>query len=282
MPALPVSPLAPASQPVLPRIPGVRLGGVAIGLKKNGGRDLMLAELAEGTTIAGALTRSLCSSAPVDWCRHALKGGKARVIVVNSGNSNAFTGKAGDLTVEATIVAASTLFRCHHNEVFIASTGVIGQPLSADAIPAAIPELAKKLKQTGWADAAEAIRTTDTFAKSVTRTAMIDGVKVTINGIAKGSGMIAPDMATMLAFVFTDANLPASVLQECLSAGVGPSFNSITVDSDTSTSDTLLLFATGKGGKHTAIAKAADKKLTEFRRALNAVLLDLALQVVKD
>src|ERR1700760_2545118 len=171
MPALPVSPLAPASQPVLPRIAGVRLGGVAIGLKKNGGRDLMLAELAPGTTIAGALTRSLCSSAPVDWCRESLKGGKARAIVVNSGNSNAFTGKAGDLTVAATVKAAVGIFGCRPTEVFIASTGVIAQPLPADAVASALPGIAKDVKPTGWKDAAEAIRTTDTFAKAVTRMA---------------------------------------------------------------------------------------------------------------
>ncbi len=281
MAGLTVSPLAPAKQPALPKIAGVRLAGAAIGLKKNGGRDLMLAELAEGTTIAGALTRSLCSSAPVDWCRHALKGGKARVIVVNSGNSNAFTGKAGDLTVEATIVAASTLFRCHHNEVFIASTGVIGQPLSADAIPAAIPDLAKKLKPTGWADAAEAIRTTDTFAKSVTRTAMIDGVKVTINGIAKGSGMIAPDMATMLAFLFTDAAISAKVLQKIVDRAVKRSFNSITVDSDTSTSDTVLFAATGAAGNH-QVDHAGDKKLKDFRRAVEDAMVELAQLIVRD
>src|ERR1700693_3093212 len=145
MPALPVSALAPASQPLLPQISGVRLGGIAIGLKKNGGRDLMLAVLPQGTTIAGALTRSLCSSAPVDWCRDGLKGGKARAIVVNSGNSNAFTGKAGDLTVAATVKATVAIFGCRPDEVFIASTGVIGQPLPPDAIAHALPALAKGL-----------------------------------------------------------------------------------------------------------------------------------------
>jgi len=164
----------------------------------------------------------------------------------------------------------------------MASTGVIGEPLPSEKIIKVLSDLVAQGAADHWRAAADAIMTTDTYPKAATATAMIDGVKVTINGIAKGSGMIAPDMATMLSFVFTDANLPASVLQDCLNAGVGPSFNSITVDSDTSTSDTLLLFATGKGGKHSAIAKASDKKLTEFRRALDAVLLDLALQVVKD
>jgi len=281
MPALPVSPLAPASQPVLPRIPGVRLGGIAIGLKKNGGRDLMLAELAPGTTIAGALTRSLCPSAPVDWCREALVGGKARAIVVNSGNSNAFTGKAGDLTVAATIKAAVAIFGCRPTEVFIASTGVIGQPLPPDSIAAALPGLAKGVKPTGWKDAAEAIRTTDTFAKSVTRTALIAGTKVTINGIAKGSGMIAPDMATMLAFLFTDAAIPADILQEIVSRAVKRSFNAITVDSDTSTSDTVLFAATG-ATKHKPVSKIGDKHLKDFRRAVESAMVELAQLIVRD
>ena len=281
MPALPVSPLAPASQPVLPRIAGVRLGGVAIGLKKNGGRDLMLAELAPGTTIAGALTRSLCSSAPVDWCRDALKGGKARAIVVNSGNSNAFTGKAGDHTVATTVKAAVAILGCKPSEVFIASTGVIGQPLPPDAIASALPGIAKGVKPTGWKDAAEAIRTTDTYAKAVTRSATIAGTKVTINGIAKGSGMIAPDMATMLAFLFTDAAIPAGVLQQIVTRAVKRSFNSITVDSDTSTSDTVLFAATGQT-KHKKVEKFGDKHLKEFRKAVESAMVELAQLIVRD
>jgi glutamate N-acetyltransferase/amino-acid N-acetyltransferase len=164
----------------------------------------------------------------------------------------------------------------------MASTGVIGEPLPTAKITAVLSGLVEQGAAGNWKAAADAIMTTDTYPKAATTTANIDGVKVTINGIAKGSGMIAPDMATMLSFVFTDANLPASVLQECLSAGVGPSFNAITVDSDTSTSDTLMLFATGKGARHAAIAKASDKKLVDFRRKLDALLLDLALQVVRD
>ncbi|HTJ64501.1 MAG TPA: bifunctional glutamate N-acetyltransferase/amino-acid acetyltransferase ArgJ [Alphaproteobacteria bacterium] len=281
MAGLSVSPLAPAKQPQLPKIAGVRLAGAAIGLKKNGGRDLMLAELAEGTTVAGALTRSLCSSAPVDWCRHALKGGKVRAIVVNSGNSNAFTGKAGDLTVETTVKAAAALVGCGDSEVFIASTGVIGQPLPPDSIAAALPGLVKKLKPTAWNDAADAIRTTDTFAKSVTRTATIDGVKVTINGIAKGSGMIAPDMATMLAFFFTDAAVPAKVLQKIVDRAVKRSFNSITVDSDTSTSDTVLFAATGAAGNHTA-SHAGHKSLKDFRHTVEDAMVELAQLIVRD
>jgi glutamate N-acetyltransferase/amino-acid N-acetyltransferase len=257
------------------------LAGAAIGLKKNGGRDLMLAQLAPGSTIAGALTRSLCPSAPVDWCRHALKGGKVRAIVVNSGNSNAFTGNAGDRTVEATVEAACQAIGCHRDEVFVASTGVIGQPLPPDAIALALPGLAKAVKPTGWNDAAEAIRTTDTFAKSVTRTAMIGDVRVTINGIAKGSGMIAPDLATMLAFLFTDAAIPAPVLRKIVERGVKRSFNAITVDSDTSTSDTVLFAATGAAANE-RIHDADDKVLKEFRRAAEDAMIELAQLIVRD
>jgi glutamate N-acetyltransferase/amino-acid N-acetyltransferase len=164
----------------------------------------------------------------------------------------------------------------------MASTGVIGEPLPTQKITKVLAQLAQEGAAGNWRAAADAIMTTDTYPKAATATATIDGVKVTLNGIAKGSGMIAPDMATMLAYVFTDATLPASVLQDCLAAGTGPSFNAITVDSDTSTSDSLMLFATAKGGKHPAIAKASDKRLAEFRRALDRLLLDLALQVVKD
>jgi glutamate N-acetyltransferase/amino-acid N-acetyltransferase len=281
MSALAISPLAPAAEPALPEIAGVRLGGTAIGLKKNGGRDLMLAELAPGSTIAGALTRTLCPSSPVDWCRHALKGGRARAIVVNSGNSNAFTGAAGDRTVHDTVEAAAGLFGCKHSEVFVASTGVIGQPLAPDAVAGALPALAKSLKPDSWSAAAEAIRTTDTFAKAVTRSTSIDGVPVTINGIAKGSGMIAPDMATMLAFLFTDAAIPAGVLQKIVHRAVKRSFNSITVDSDTSTSDTVLFAATGVA-QHKAVHHAGDRILKGFRRAVEDAMLELAQLIVRD
>jgi glutamate N-acetyltransferase/amino-acid N-acetyltransferase len=277
-----VSPLAPKAFPKLPPLAGVRLATVAAGVRYQQRTDVLLALLAPGTQVAGVFTTSKTASAPVLWCRDKLKGGEARVLVVNSGNANAFTGKAGQEGVLQIAEEAAAVARCRASEVFMASTGVIGEPLPTQKITKVLAGLAAQGAAGNWRAAADAIMTTDTYPKAATATATIDGVKVTINGIAKGSGMIAPDMATMLSFVFTDANLPASVLQECLSAGVGPSFNAITVDSDTSTSDTLMLFATGKGGKHTPIAKASDKKLTEFRRALNGVLMDLALQVVKD
>ena len=210
------------------------------------------------------------------------EGGTARALVVNSGNANAFTGSAGQLAVHVIADIAAAAVGCHANEVFMASTGVIGEPLPAERITRILDSLAEAGSADGWPDAARAIMTTDTFPKMATAAADIDGHKVTINGIAKGSGMIAPDMATMLAFVFTDAKLPAAVLQDMLSAGVRESFNAITVDSDTSTSDTLLLFATGKGAHHPAIAKTSDKRLGDFREKLDEVLLNLALQIVRD
>jgi glutamate N-acetyltransferase/amino-acid N-acetyltransferase len=285
--AHPVSPLAPKAFPKLPPLAGVRLATVAAGVRYQQRTDVLLALLAPGTQVAGVFTTSKTASAPVLWCRDKLKGaqkpnGSARVLVVNSGNANAFTGRVGQEGVKEIANEAAAVAGCRPQEVFMASTGVIGEPLPTEKITRVLATLVSQGSPSNWRAAADAIMTTDTYPKAATATATIDGVNVTINGIAKGSGMIAPDMATMLSFVFTDANLPAAVLQECLSAGVGPSFNSITVDSDTSTSDTLILFATGKGGKHATITKANDKKLVGFRKALDAVLLDLALQVVRD
>ena len=277
-----VSPLAPERLASLPPLAGVRLAAGAAGVKYRDRTDVLLALLEPGTTAAGVFTRSKTASAPVEWCRAGLKGGRARAVVVNSGNANAFTGAAGLKGAKAVAMAAAAAAGCKATEVFLASTGVIGEPLPAQKITRILGRLAKETVADAWHAAAQAIMTTDTYPKLATATARIGGARVTINGIAKGSGMIAPDMATMLAFVFTDAALPAPVLQACLSAGVGPSFNAITVDSDTSTSDTLMLFATGRGPKHPAIARASDPRLAGFRKALDALLLDLALQVVKD
>jgi glutamate N-acetyltransferase/amino-acid N-acetyltransferase len=277
-----VSPLAPSRFASLPPLAGVRMATVAAGIRYAQRTDVLLAVLAQGTQVAGVFTKSKTASAPVVWCRDKLKGGAARVLVVNSGNANAFTGKIGQDGVSEIAESAAAIVGCRQQEVFMASTGVIGEPLPTKKITGVLSQLVEQTAAGSWRAAAEAIMTTDTFPKLATISTMIDGHKVTINGIAKGSGMIAPDMATMLAFVFTDAALPAAVLQECLTAGVEPSFNAITVDSDTSTSDTLLLFATGKGARHPGIAKASDKKLTEFRRALDKLLLDLALAVVRD
>jgi glutamate N-acetyltransferase/amino-acid N-acetyltransferase len=276
--ALPRSPLAPERLPDLAPIAGVRLAAAACGLKKTGAPDVLFVALDPGTTAAGVFTRSRCPSAPVDWCRKVLPGGSGRAIVVNAGNANAFTGKAGVATVEATVATAAKEAGCKPEEVFIASTGVIGQPLPTDRVARHLHDLAGALG-TDWASAAEAIRTTDTFAKAATRTATIGGVTVAITGIAKGSGMIAPDMATMLSFVFTDAAIPAPLLQRALNAAVDQSFNAITVDGDTSTSDTLMLFATAKAG-NAVPADAAG--LADFQRALNDLTADLARQVVCD
>jgi glutamate N-acetyltransferase/amino-acid N-acetyltransferase len=277
-----VSPLAPRSFANLPPLAGVRLATGQSGIKYRGRTDLLLVVMAPGTQVAGVLTKSKTSSAPVDWCRKHLPGGTARALVVNSGNANAFTGRAGSESVREVAESAAGVMGCRAQEVFVASTGVIGEPLPHEKITRILGQLAEAGAAGGWRAAAEAIMTTDTFPKLATTTAYIDGHRVTINAIAKGSGMIAPDMATMLAFAFTDANLPAAVLQPLLAEAAANSFNCITVDSDTSTSDTLLLFATGKGGTHPTISKPGDKRLDQFKDRLTAVLLDLALQVVRD
>lgn len=279
-----ISPLAPKSYPELPAIEGVSFATSAAGIKYQGRTDVLLVALAKGTEAAGVYTKSKCPSAPVDWCRDALKSGKARALVVNSGNANAFTGKAGKETVKKTADIAAKALGCKPKEIALASTGVIGEPLDARKFDGPLQKAAKGLKSGPWIDAARAIMTTDTYPKLATATAKIDGVEVTINGIAKGAGMIAPDMATMLSFIFTDAPIAASALKTLLSKGTETSFNAITVDSDTSTSDTLILFATGAAAKRGApkIKTATDKRLKHFKAALNDVLLDLAYQVVRD
>ena len=280
MAQLPVSPLA-VPLPELAPLAGVRLGVAEAGIRYRNRPDLMMAELVPGTTVAGVFTRNKCPGAPVDWDRAALKGGRARALVVNAGNANVFTGKAGRDAVKATAEAAAALVGCRAREVFVASTGVIGEVLPHAKLTAALPALHGSLAEDGWADAARGIMTTDTFPKGATRTATIGGETVTISGFAKGSGMIAPDMATMLCFVFTDAKIPAAALQAMLSKGSEASFNRTTVDSDTSTSDTVLLFATGQA-KHPRVPAEGGTMLREFRRALDEVLMDLALQVVRD
>jgi len=277
-----VSPLAPKTLQKLPPLAGVRLSTGAAGVRYKERTDVLLAVLSPGTQVAGVFTKSKTASAPVEWCKASVRGGSARGLVVNSGNANAFTGRAGFEGAQQIAQSAAAIIGCRAAEIFMASTGVIGEPLPAGRIARILATLADEGAADGWRAAAEAIMTTDTYPKLATASAMIDGKHVTINGIAKGSGMIAPDMATMLSFVFTDASLPGPVLQDLLSVAVETSFNAITVDSDTSTSDTLLLFATGKGAHHATISKASDKRLNEFRHKLDAVLLDLALQVVRD
>ena len=274
-----VSPLAPVRFPDIPAIGGVRTATVEAGIRYKGRDDLLLVELAPGTAIAGTLTRSLTASAPVEQCREALAGGRARAIVVNSGNSNAFTGRLGTAAVEHTVAAAAQALGCARGEVFVSSTGVIGEPLPAEStIVEKLPGLARSLSSGAWEGAARAIMTTDTFPKGASATARIGGSTVTIAGIAKGSGMIAPDMATMLAYVFTDAAVPPALLQRLTSRAVERSFNAITVDSDTSTSDTVLVAATGAAGNPDPDAAM----LRGFARALEAVCRDLAHQIVRD
>ena len=274
-----ISPLAPGRFPELPEIGGVRVATTNAGIRYKGRDDLLLAELAPGTAIAGALTRSLTASAPVEWCREALAGGRARAIVVNSGNANAFTGRLGRTAVERTVAAAAAGLGCAEGEVFVSSTGVIGEPLPAErTIVEKLPGLVEALAPGAWEAAARAIMTTDTFPKGAAATATIGGRTVRIAGIAKGSGMIAPDMATMLAYVFTDAAVPPDLLQRLTSRAVERSFNAITVDSDTSTSDTVLAAATGAAGNPEPDAAM----LRGFARALEAVCRDLAHQIVRD
>ena len=275
--AHPISPLAPTSQPIMPQVVGVKLAAAATGIRYKDRVDVLLATLAEGTTVAGTLTKSKSPSAPVDWCETNLKQGKARALIVNAGNANAFTGKKGVATVKAVAKTAALQLGCKQSEIFQASTGVIGEPLNPEPITAALASLAANVKADAWDMAAKAIMTTDTFPKMATAQVKVGKHIVTINGIAKGSGMIAPDMATLLVFIFTDAKIAAKPLQKLMTAAVNPSFNCITVDSDTSTSDTALLFATGKGE---AVKSPAQMKV--FGKALNAVCLDLALQVARD
>ncbi|MCW5700455.1 MAG: bifunctional glutamate N-acetyltransferase/amino-acid acetyltransferase ArgJ [Rhodospirillales bacterium] len=276
-----ISPLAPERFPDMPPVAGVRMATRACAIRHAGRDDVLLAELASGSSVAGVFTKSSTASAPIHWCRRALSGGQARALLVNAGNANAFTGEAGDRSVERLADKVAEVFACPTSRVFQASTGVIGEPLPDHKISAAIDALHAGLRNDDWEGAARAIMTTDTFAKGATRQADIDGVPVTINGIAKGSGMIAPDMATMLAFVFTDANIPHGPLQTLLADAVAHSFNSITVDSDTSTSDALLLFATGKA-KHSPITDADDPRAEDFRLRLRDACLDLAHQIVRD
>jgi glutamate N-acetyltransferase/amino-acid N-acetyltransferase len=279
-----LSPFAPTEFPPIPAVEGVRFATGAAGIRYKQRTDVMLALFEKGTQVAGVFTKSKCASAPVDWCRAKLKGGKARALLVNSGNANAFTGKTGAAAVKFSAALAAKATGAPASEIFLASTGVIGEPLDASKFDGILDTLAAKASADGLLEAAKAIMTTDTYPKVATAKAEIGGVEVTITGMAKGAGMIAPDMATMLSFLFTDAPIAASALQGLLSKCVPGSFNAITIDSDTSTSDTLLLFATGAAGKRGApkITEAGDRRLASFKTALQKVALDLAHQVVKD
>ncbi len=278
------SPFAPKALPQLPPIDGVRFGTAEANVRYKGRTDLMLALMDSGTVAAGVTTTSKTCSAPVLWCREQLKHGRARALIVNSGNANAFTGKKGVEAVDVTVAAAAKAAGCEPGEVYIASTGVIGEPMEGSRIAGALPALAKKVDANAWEAAARAIMTTDTYPKLALAKVALGGVEVTIGGFCKGAGMIAPDMATTLGFVFTDAKIAQPVLQRLVSAIASRTFNCITVDSDTSTSDTLIVFATGTSVKRKAheIRDMSDPACAAFAAALETVIKDLALQVVKD
>ena len=282
-PGLMVSPLA-VPFPAIPPIGGVEIAIGRAGFYKHDRPDLLIMKFAEGTTCAGVFTRHRVGSAPVDWCKRQLEaseGQDIRALVVNAGCANAFTGKPGADAARRVAGAVAKRLDCRQRDVMQASTGVIGVLLDDAKIAAKLPELEGKLHADGWAEAGRAIMTTDTFPKGAYATALIDGVEVRIAGIAKGSGMIAPDMATMLAFVATDAAIAPKALQALVSLYTRETFNCVTVDGDTSTNDTLLLFATGASGAP-RIVRPGDARLADFREKLEAVLLDMALQLVRD
>lgn len=281
--ALPVSPLA-VPFPKIPPIAGVQLATARAGFYKHDREDVLIMRFAKGTSAAGVFTRHGVGSAPVDWCKKHLevsKGADVRALVVNAGCANSFTGKPGADAARRVASAVAKRFDCRQRDVMLASTGVIGVLLDDAKIVHRLAEAESRLTDDFWAPAAQAIMTTDTFPKGAYAEAMIDGEKVRIAGICKGSGMIAPDMATMLAFVATDADIAPSALQTLVSLYTRTTFNCVTVDGDRSTNDTLLLFATGQSTAP-RISRAGDRRLADFREKLEAVLLDLALQLVRD
>jgi glutamate N-acetyltransferase/amino-acid N-acetyltransferase len=279
----PISPFAPAAEPDVPAVEGMRFATAEAGIRYRGRTDLLLVRFDPAASVAGVFTRSRCASAPVEWDRQRLAGGKARALVVNSGNANAFTGMKGRESVTMTAKAAAEAVGCRPNEVFLASTGVIGEPLDPAPFATHLGHLAAEAFAGNLAGAARAIMTTDTFPKAVSRTIATQAGSVTIAGIAKGAGMIAPDMATMLSFLFTDAAAEPATLQAALADAVGDTFNAITIDSDTSTSDTLMLFATGaSAGRGVPALEASPGLLQDFRATVADVCRELAQLVVKD
>ncbi len=274
--ALTPSPLAPKDYPELPPIAGCRMAALPAGIRSNKKLDFLLMAFEESTQIAGVFTQSLTAAAPIIRSKQHLAGGHARGLIVNSGNANAFTGQLGEMAVNQTLGRTANLLGCEPEECFVASTGVIGEPLPYEKIMEALPTAHESLSHNGWKEAAQAICTTDTFPKLATRSFELNGQTVTLNGIAKGSGMIAPDMATMLGFIVTDAAIDASDLQTMLTDCTATSFNAITVDSDTSTSDMVLLFATGQS------AEVSGEALSTFRTHLHSLMLELSHAIVRD
>ncbi len=280
---MPISPLA-VTFPKMPPIAGVQMATSRAGFYKHQRDDLLVMTFPDGASAAGVFTRHGVGSAPVDWCKRQLemtKGEGVRALVVNAGCANSFTGRPGADAVRRVASAIGKRFDCRQRDVMVASTGVIGVLLDDAKIVHRLGDIEGRLNEDGWANAAAAIMTTDTFPKGAHATADIDGVTVSLSGICKGSGMIAPDMATMLAFVVTDAAISPAALQNLCSFYTRSTFNAVTVDGDRSTNDTLLLFATGKSGAP-RISRAGDRRLADFRDKLEAVLLDLAQQLVRD
>lgn len=278
------SPFTPAHDPHVLPIVGVRMATAAAGIKYAGRTDVLLMAFDEGTSVAGTFTQSACASAPVEWCKDLLGEGTARALLVNSGNANAFTGMKGKQSVQRSADIVAHALDVTPQSVYLASTGVIGEPLTAEKFADVMEGLVGSLDgaPTRWVDAAKAIMTTDTFPKAASRQVDIDGEEITLTGISKGAGMIAPDMATMLSFIATDAAIAPDVLQAMVSKAVGGSFNRITIDSDTSTSDTVLLFATGKTLCETPITHIEDSRLGALQATLDELCLELAHAIVKD
>jgi len=279
-----VSPFAPETLPDVPEVAGVRFATAEAGIRYRGRTDLLLAVLDPGTVAAGVLTRSKTRSAPVEWCEKHLRSARARALVVNSGNANAFTGRKGREAVAITAEGAAQAVGCSPEEVLVASTGVIGEPMEAGKFVHLLGKLAGAARPDAWHAAARAIMTTDTFPKLATRRARIGEAEVVINGFCKGSGMIQPDMATMLCFVFTDAAIEPGALQSLVARAADRTFNCVTIDGDTSTSDTLLVFATGaaEAAGCPRITEAGDPRLQAFAGALHDLLRELAILVAKD
>jgi glutamate N-acetyltransferase/amino-acid N-acetyltransferase len=278
------SPFAPASVRTMPAIEGVRFAVARAGIRYPNRDDLLLAALSEGTVAAGVTTRSKTCSAPVLWCREQLKHGCARGLVVNSGNANAFTGKKGHEAVRITVEAAARAIGSAPGEIYVASTGVIGEPMNAAKFAHLLEAMAKSAVADAWEPAARAIMTTDTYPKLALSEVELGGARAAIGGFCKGAGMIAPDMATMLCFIFTDAAIAQPLLQRVVAECADRTFNCITIDGDTSTSDTVLVFATGEAAKRGArpIEDLSDPMVVDFVKALHSVMHDLALAVVKD
>jgi glutamate N-acetyltransferase / amino-acid N-acetyltransferase len=276
---LEISPLAPIAFPQMPQIFGMKAATFSLGMYKSTRDDLLIINFPDGASVGGAFTKSNTRSCDVEWCASSLKSGLAYGLVVNAGNSNAFTGQAGVDKNNATLEEYCALSGANKENIFLSATGVIGVPVACDLISSKLPEIWPNLGAPDFEKMAKAIATTDTYIKGCTKSFDIDGQKINIVGIAKGSGMIAPNMATMLVYIFTDAKISSPLLQEMVSQHVETTFNAITVDSDTSTSDTLLVFATNKIGQN---IEADSNEAVLFSEHLSEVMLDLALQVVKD